>query len=380
MAYLYPFERRQLRQLLIDVYRKNNPQSEVDFDLRNARAFEPVEAEIRRVCTPLRMEVPGSSFLRDFFSDARNLNDNFIDALYFYATGDCRPQITEQQEINWKEDWAEILNSSGRIQELEARIQTLQSELDQKQAPDTSTNPPAGFSQLRRTLPWIIAALCFTWALWLTLCQPEAVVIKSPDYTLETLASGDYNNPDSLLGKTHFYFRMRDSSHTLWPYLQVSFYNFKEKTTQNVWGVEAEGLYRDTKSELQNPAQPDRSIKHRGIVVRIDPTHYQMILRPVDASHFMRYGYWFSSFRADYDLKQMCAGNTKNYGIGSGISNYPNNDEQIDKLSSYVFQINNESLNFGDTTMKSILKNLCDRVDPQQDTSTSKLRTALYTK
>lgn len=385
MAYIYPFERHILRQRIIERFTNEFGEDTIDFESRTERVFTPLEIKIREICRPQKVKTPGPAFLRDFFSDVKNLNDEYVQALYLFATGGNRPEVDDEQEREWKSNWARIIHDGVRVPDLERINKDLEEKADEQERLVQELNEKTNSllqenkEQLhglqgkeqeidrlvaQMKMGWIAAAACMLLAVGVFLYKTESTSSAiSPDYQMQQLIAEQNTDYGKFIGQTGIYFRMRDSSETLWPHLKVRFYELKDKSIEKVWAVEAEGLYRDLANGAKDPAMPDTTIRHKGIVTEVGSGFYQMILRPVDPEKFSNYGYWFSTFKKLGSLSVICKERKDAIGIGSGISNYQEDSGELNKISSYVFQTSNDSIIFGsksqmDTVLNFMLKNV----------------------
>lgn len=312
---------------------------------------------------------PSESTLVNFFQMQMNeshrcIQSNTINIFYRYIFDKNREEVinSEIYTKDWAEEWKKWEGLIFR---------------------DENT-PASASSSSKHLWGWITAVAMAIGCIALLFASSKKEATLTHDYHFSQILSPQNIDYTDTIGQTGFYFRMRDSSHTLWPHLKVTFFELKNKSVsdQNVWAVEARGLYRDIENGLKNPALPDTML-HRGIITKLSNSgYYQMLLRPVDNLKFERFGYWFSTFKQNDALKSMCQDNKKSTGIGTGISNYRQDTDtkNINKISAYTFVINKDHIQFGDTTMKSVLGFMLEKIKPPDDSATSISRISLSDK
>lgn len=157
------------------------------------------------------------------------------------------------------------------------------------------------------------------------------------------------------LGDLELLFRMKDTA-LIWDKAKLSFYNTLNTSTQDTLFVEAKGIYRDNDVLTSFTSN---NIEHLGICYKLNG-FYQIELRPKDEETWKRYGkVYYTIIEKDLDRKLGLVDKSPIYGIGLGISNYPNDNSDISNITSYIFKTKQKD----DGSIIKILDDLSNKID-----------------
>jgi hypothetical protein len=161
-----------------------------------------------------------------------------------------------------------------------------------------------------------------------------------------------YTNPQIT---KNLYFESRDSSHLLWRFPKLTFYESKNFSTDSIFIVKGENIFRCYDRECKSKFEPDTFIKHIGFARRYG-TYCQIELRPIDNKNFQECGKWYATFHlGQVSLEKIITNEKSIFGWAGGVSKYQI-EEKPSIVSAYIFNMRDTSNKDHDTTILNTIK------------------------